>query len=109
MRAGLRGAPTYICMSALLILGGCSRGPSASDIQAALEAATNSLFGNLASKIAKIESVSDVDCKEAQGQPGYTCSFTVTSFDPVLKAPASRVLEARFVQNNSTWVIMSDR
>lgn len=107
MRAGLRGAPAFISMSALLILGGCSREPSAGDIQAALQATANGLFGpKLASKV---ESVSDVDCKEAQGKPGYICSFKVTSFNNFMNSHASEVLELRFVQNDSTWVIMNDK
>jgi hypothetical protein len=107
---GLCNAPTLLCMSALLILGvtlgACSRGPSAGDIQATLQTTANGLFGKMASKI---ENVSDVDCKEAQGKPGYVCSFKVTTFSNLMNTRDSEVLEARFVQNDSTWIMMSDK
>jgi hypothetical protein len=91
-------------MSALLILCGCSSGPSAADIQNAIQASWDMLFGP---HVATVESISDVRCKELQDEPGYACVFRVASFSKLTNAHTSLVTQGRFVENNSTWVLMN--
>jgi hypothetical protein len=102
--AACPAAVKYACFSALLLLCGCG-GPSASDIKSALQDAASSVFGGMAT----VEDVSDVNCKDAQGKPGFVCSFKITAFNNALKSRNSQVTEARFVQNGSKWVAMNDR
>ena len=104
--AGFRKAPKYLCMAALLALCGCSGGPSSSDIQTALQEASDAVFGR---QMATVEKISDVDCKEAQGKPGFICAFNATSFSKLMNSRSSQVGEARFVQQGSKWVAMNDK
>jgi hypothetical protein len=98
-----RCAPAYMGMSALLILCGCSSGPSAADIQEALQASWDLLFGP---HVATVESISDVRCKELQDEPGYACAFRVASFSKLTNAHTSLVTEGRFVEDGSKWVLV---
>jgi hypothetical protein len=56
-----------------------------------------------------VEDITNLNCKEAEGTPGYVCSFNATSFSPMTKSRSSQFLELRFVQNHSEWVAMNDK
>jgi hypothetical protein len=101
--AAVPAAAKYGSFSLFLLLCGCG-GPGSSDVKSALQDAASSLFGGMAT----IEEVTDVDCKNAQGKPGFVCSFKVTAFNKALNSRSSQVTEARFVQNGSKWAIMND-
>jgi hypothetical protein len=90
-----------------LLLSGCSGGPSGDDIKATLQEASTALLGSRMAST--FEQVTNVNCKEAQGKPGYICSFNATSFSKMMNSRSSQVGEARFVQNNSKWVMMADK
>ncbi len=98
LSSNMAAFPYFYCCAA-------AGGPSASDVKSALQDVASSLFGGMAT----IEDVSDVDCKDAQGKPGFICSFKVTAFNKALNSRNSQVTEGRFVQNNSKWVMMQDR
>lgn len=92
-------------LAALLLLASCSGGPSASDIKAALQRVADAVMG---AGIITIESVSSVDCKEAQGKPGYVCSYSVTGFNKIMNNQATQTAEGRFVEANGQWQFMKD-
>jgi hypothetical protein len=93
----------YGLLALLLLLSGCSDGPSAGDIKAAIQRAAPLLMG---ASMVTIEDVSNVDCKEAQGKPGYVCSYTVTAFILALKQRITNVFEGRFVKTENGWNLM---
>ena len=96
----------YCCVLACLLLGNCSGGPpSSGDIKAALE---ESAKAELKERAPIIESVTDVDCKEAQGKPGFICSFTI-AFSSKWTNNKSSKINARLVQQGFGWVMMEDK
>jgi hypothetical protein len=89
-----------------LLLGGCSSGPSGGDIKTALQEISIAILRDRMAPV--FADVTDVACNEAQGKPGFICSFNATSVDKMTKSRSSQVSEARLVQNNSKWVVMRD-
>ncbi|MEJ0051706.1 MAG: hypothetical protein WDN02_10980 [Methylovirgula sp.] len=90
------------CLPAFLILSACSSGPSSDDIKSAMQNGMNQLLGPMAPTY---NDISDVDCKEAVGEPGYVCSFT-QKLTMKNGLPATQVLQKRFIQQGSNWVVM---
>jgi hypothetical protein len=97
----------YACVSLCLLLGGCFGGPSSDDVKSAMQEVSTALLGSRMAPT--FEDISNLSCKEANGKPGYLCSFNATSYSPMTKSRSAQYVEARFVQNNSKWVAMNDK
>lgn len=101
------GRASYGCLLALLMLSGCSGGPSSGDVKSAMQDASSALLGERMAPV--FEEITNLNCKEAEGKPGYVCSFNATSFSPMTKSKSTQLLELRFVQTNSKWMAMNDK
>jgi len=97
----------YCCLLACLMIAGCSGSPpSSDDIKAALEDGSKVNLKELAPIIG---SVTDVSCNTAQGKPGFICSFKVAFFNKLSNSQSSKAMEARFVQQDSKWMLIDDK
>ena len=101
----LRMKLRYGVLALLFMLSGCANGPSADDIKAALQRALTFLMGS--GKVT-VEAVSNVDCKEAQGKPGYVCSYSATTFNKLLNQRGTSASEGRFVKDGDNWNLMQN-
>jgi hypothetical protein len=97
----------FFCLFACLMIAGCSGGPpSGDDIKAALEDGAKANLKDLAPIIGN---VTDVGCNTAQGKPGFICSFKVAFFSKLTNTQTSKAMEARFVQQDSKWMLIDDK
>jgi hypothetical protein len=90
----------------LLMFCGFTSEPTSSNIKAAIQAFADGLSGDRAPIF---EEVAEVACKEAQGKPGYFCSFKATSFNKTTNTRSSRTMEGRFIQQDTKWRVTYDR
>ncbi len=99
----------------VLLLAGCSGGPSEAEIQKAFGeslAASLSMFAAFsgeasAAPAANVKSVDSHGCERANGKPGYNCTFTVEIELPNGQS-MKRQETTRFVQGERGWFAASD-
>lgn len=92
------GVPVLVALSAT-VLSGCSSGPGAGDIKAALMSPTRPANFII---LGEIRDVTDVKCAEIATPPSHSCSFTV-----VFASGTASPLSGRMQQVNGAWRIVN--
>jgi hypothetical protein len=106
--------PFLVLAMLTLALTGCSRGPSAAEVDQAVRAElekTNSVMKQLGSMLfgeaggTQVHEVKRLDCAEARDAAGYNCDVEIDMTAPLVGRSKS-VASLRFVKTTDGWRVV---